>query len=94
MNQARHWTISWKDIEFTDEDLTAGELSACQLLVGEGWASVDPFAGPTQLCTLLYVVGCRLRGLTGDEAVDFLKEVNSLSGADVLNALSTRDASV
>lgn len=56
------WKITWGAVEFTDEDLTVGDLALASMLAGEGWNSCDPRSGPNACANLIAAVVARKLG--------------------------------
>lgn len=86
MKPGEKWKITWGDIEFTEDDMTGGDVAGVQLLLqGDGWAQCDPTAGPLQLMATICAVGCRL---TGRPVEKIRAQLNDAKAADLYGALS------
>lgn len=78
------WSITWAGQTFTGEDLIASDLIDLQILLGDGWASCDPWAGPLHLSTLIAVYTART---TGADMAVVREHLKSVPATELLAAL-------
>lgn len=78
------WKLTWGDHEFTEDDLTVGDIAAAQALTGDGWRSADPLAGPNHAANLLAILVARVEQRP---AMDVVLEVAARPAVDLVKAL-------
>jgi hypothetical protein len=88
-HQIRPWTITWRGETWTDDNagLTAGDVCRLQVLVGESWASVNPWASPLHLASMIAVLASRS---SGSDALEMLAAVNETPAEEFLGAIGPR----
>lgn len=59
--QVMPWQITWQGQTWTDEtaELTAGDVCRLQVLAGDAWASVNPWASPLHLASMIAVLAAK-----------------------------------
>lgn len=55
MNLDVSWRLSWDGVVWTAADLTADEVASLQVLLEDGWSSLDPRRTPVHLLNHLAV---------------------------------------
>lgn len=87
--QIRPWSITWRGATWTDEDagLTAGDVCRLQILVGDSWASCNPWASPLHLASMIAVLAARSSGL---DPLEELAVVNQTPAEEFVAAIEPR----
>jgi hypothetical protein len=58
----KQWTLTWGDHVWTEDDLTAGDISLAQAVTGDGWNSHEVTRGPLHAANLLAILIARTEG--------------------------------
>lgn len=85
----RPWRIEWSGYAWTDADadLTAGDVCRLQVLVGDGWASVNPWASPLHLVSMISVLAAKA---TGADPLEVLALVQATPAEVFVGAIQPR----
>jgi hypothetical protein len=83
---ARPWRITWQGMEWTEDGagLTAGDVCRLQVLVGDGWASIDPRRSPLHLVSMIAVLASKVAGV---DPVELLPVIQATPAEEFLGAL-------
>lgn len=84
----RPWSISWQGHTWTDDDtLTAADLCRLQILVGDSWGSVNPWASPLHLVSMIAVLAART---VDADPLEVLPIVHAMPAAELVGAIQPR----
>lgn len=79
------WRIAWGDHAWTDADLLASDVASVQSLVGGGWETCNPWAGPMEVMAMIATLEAR----TVDRPVaDVLAELATVPAVRLLDAIT------
>lgn len=81
------WTITWGTRSWTDDDALGADMAVVQMLIGGGWAELDPWAGPLQLMAWIAALEARTSGRDAEEVI---AEVRDSPAEEVVGALAAR----
>lgn len=83
------WKITWDELEWTDDKVTAAQaVAVAGELPGSGWGALSPWTGPVELAAWLTVL---IAGARGCSLADAMAEVWARPAADLIGCLSERE---
>jgi hypothetical protein len=84
----KRWRLTWGEVSFVGDDLTAEDLALVDGLCGAGWDAGNPLKGPRIAANLLAVVVARHRGVTPDVVG---AEIAAAPAETLMTALTVED---
>ena len=92
-HQIRPWTITWRSQTWSDDsvELNAADVCILQALVGDSWASVNPWASPAHLAAMIAVLWAKTSGI---DATDALLLVGDTPAEEFIGSIRLREVLV
>lgn len=86
------WRIRFAGNEWTDADLTAGDLLDVSFQVDGGWEAIDPWRSPRNLAAIIATLAGRTQGVDQAAVLALIRDMPADDFAAVLEARTVEPA--